>query len=137
MELQNLVFNKLGNSFSALLMYEKRSAQLWDDVKTRYFVISHVCSSEKTPFSVTLKTGTKTFYIHFSSEGFSIEDLSFQLDDKEGFYRMFDEPEYIFKLSMTNSSFMKVENIEGKIKVCIPEHDFFKGLYEFISTVFL
>lgn len=135
MELQNLVFNKLGNSFSALLMYKDRTVQLWDDVKTRFFTISHVCSSDDIPFSIVLKTEKDVFHINFTDEGVNLDNLTFYLDKEEGFYRVFEEPEYIFKLSMVNTSIIKTENIEGKIKVHIPEKDFFKGIYELISFI--
>lgn len=135
MELQNLVFNKLGNSFSALLMYEDRTVQLWDDVKTRYFEIKHICSTDEIPFSTVLKIEEKIYNIIFTNEGFAVKELTFQLDKEEGFYRFFEEPEHIFKLSMANTSILKIENTEGKIKVHIPEKDFFKGIFELLTFV--
>ncbi len=135
MELQNLVFNKLGNSFSALLMYEDRTVQLWDDVRTRYFEIKHVCSTDEIPFSVVLKIEEKNCNISFIKEGFTIKELTFYLDKEEGFYKIFEEPEYIFKLSMANTSVLRIENIEGKLKVYIPEKDFFKGIFELLSFI--
>ena len=135
MELQNLVFNKLGNSFSALLMYEDRTVQLWDDVRTKYFEIKHVCSTDEIPFSVILKTEEKSYNISFTKEGFTIKELTFYLDKEEGFFKIFEEPEYIFKLSMANTSVLRIENIEGKLKVYIPEKDFFKGIFELLSFI--
>ena len=135
MELQNLVFNKLGNSFSALLMYEDRTVQLWDDARTRYFEIKHVCSTDEIPFSVVLKIEEKSYNISFTKEGFAVKELTFQLDKEEGFYKIFEEPEYIFKLSMANTSILKIENVEGKVKVHIPEKDFFKGIFELLTFV--
>ncbi len=135
--LQNLVFNRLGNSFSAMVEYEDRTAQIWDDVKfSGGFIleITGICTEENGIFSVQFSVNRQTFKVFFNSSGFGIEDYSFSVGD-EYFYLETDNPELLFKLSMTDFEYISVEKGNEKLTVKIPEKNFFKALGEFVLTV--
>ncbi len=135
--LQNLVFNRLGNSFSAMVEYEDRTAQIWDDVKfSDGFIleITGICTEENGIFSVQFSVNRQTFKVFFNSSGFGIEDYSFSVGD-EYFYLETDNPELLFKLSMTDFEYISVEKGNEKLTVKIPEKNFFKALGEFVLTV--
>ena len=137
MMLQNLVFNRLGNSFSAMVEYEDRTAQIWDDVKfSGGFIleITGICTEENGIFSVQFSVNRQTFKVFFNSSGFGIEDYSFSVGD-EYFYLETDNPELLFKLSMTDFEYISVEKGNEKLTVKIPEKNFFKALGEFVLTV--
>ncbi len=134
MVLQNLVFNRMGNSFSALLLYKDQSIQLWDDVKTQQFEIKHVCTSEDKPFSVIVEIKGKNFSVEFNDKGFVLKEFFF-LVSSESFFISFSDPEYIFKLSMTQTSFINIKNNQNSIDVFIPQQNFFKGLTEFLHLM--
>ncbi len=135
--LQNLVFNRLGNSFSAMVEYEDRTAQIWDDVKfsgSFLLEITGICTEENGIFSVQFSVNRQTFKVFFNSSGFGIEDYSFSVGD-EYFYLETDNPELLFKLSMTDFEYISVEKGNEKLTVKIPEKNFFKALGEFVLTV--
>ncbi len=134
MVLQNLVFNRLGNSFSALLHYENKVVQLWDNVKNSYFEITHVCTSDEKPFSVSLYIGEKNVDISFHKDGFLLENFDF-LISQEGFILKISLPELIFKLSMIKPAYMQLKVKEDYIEIIIPEKDFFKAISEFYTSI--
>ncbi len=134
MLLQNLVFNRLGNSFSALLYYNTNNIQLWDDVKTDTFEIKDICSSQNS-FTVFLSIKDKIYEIVFDDRGFSLGNKKFFVED-EGFSKEVKDTEEIFKISMANLHYIKTKK-NNDIKIFIPQHNFFKGVAEYINTISL
>ncbi len=135
MIVQNIVFNRLGNSFSAMIEYERETIQIWDDVKfcndVSYEIIS-VCL--ENDFKVYLKVGTKNAEVVFDKTGFSVKNFHF--DVLEGFFiHKTENPEILFKFSLSEFQFIKTAKEGSSLKIFIPEKNFFKGIAEFLSNI--
>ncbi|NPA53708.1 MAG: hypothetical protein GXO21_03460 [Aquificae bacterium] len=135
MKLQNFIFNRLGNSFSALFLYNEYSIQIWDKVKTEKFEILNFCLTEENIFSVFISFQSLKIEIQFTNLGIKVENFSFS-PTIGGFKILLTEPDFIFKLSMISTKYIKIEKKSNEeIEVFIPQNDFFKGLTEFLYIV--
>ncbi len=107
--------------------------QLWDQVKTDLFEIKDVCTGKEKEifFSVEILLKDKCFKIDFKDNGFSVEDIFFSVSG-EGFSTFLENPEFIFKISMFNTRYIKKTGDKRGIKIFIPQQDFFKGVAEFL-----
>jgi hypothetical protein len=149
MSVDNLVFNKLGNSFSVMLSSEGENVQLWDSVilneKYELHSVSTVpfkFNEKNIYFTCILKNKENFhgiyFYNHkkisfFVSKNLNpdslhyIKGIDFEFEHTDDFFTLKnDNAELIFNLSMKNLQFIKLEN--GSIY--IPEQNFLKGVLE-------
>ncbi len=147
MSVENLVFNKLGNSFSVMISSEKENIQLWDSVKINQgielFAISTIpvkYNDKDIYFSCILKNRqifcgiyfykgeNVSFFISENLDGsFSIKKIDFDFEHVNDFFQLKKEnTELIFKLSMKNTQFLKIKNEN----ILIPKENFFKAILE-------
>jgi len=148
-KVDNLVFNRLGNSFSVMISSSNENVQIWDKVKfdsgKELYAVSTIpfsMEAKNVYFSCILKIKTQFYGIYF----YNSENISFftssNIDDKKlflpkkvdyefeyngDFFNLkIENAELIFKLSMSNPNFLKLEN--GN--VFILEENFLKAVSE-------
>ncbi len=147
MSVENLVFNKLGNSFSVMISSEKENIQLWDSVKidqeVELFAISTIpviFEKKEIYFSCILKNKEKFYGIYFYKNDpisffitENLDDLStikkidLEFEHINDFFQLKKEnAELIFKLSMKNLQNLKIQN--GNI--LLPKENFLRGILE-------
>ncbi len=141
MRIDNLVFNKIGNSLSIMLFSDNGSLQLWDETDFLY---------KSIPVSLKglLAKEYLELYIEFSIRDKKLE-ATLRLDDSNGFFKAenylfpvdigdeeiilkINDANLVFKLSF--GSFQKLR-VEGEV-VKINEKDFLKGFTEFVLFLY-
>ncbi len=136
----NLVFNKIGNSISVMVFKEEKGLQIYDetDFKLNSLTFSLI--------GLTVKNFLD-FYFYINSSNKKIDGL-LHLSGKDSFLEfgenrynvIFEDGEIdikitntdlIFKLSLGNFKYISFQNEILKIK----EENMFKGIVEFFSVV--
>ncbi len=149
MGVDNLVFNRLGNSFSALLSSEEENIQVWDRVKFNHndelFAVSTTPFNfldKNVFFSLILKNGNNFHSVYFYGRKsisvliskninfenyFKIKEPFLEAEHRNDFFELKGEQtELLFNLSMKNLNYIKIK--EGKI--LIPKENMLRAILE-------
>ncbi len=130
MRVVNLVFNRIGNSFSAMIEYDKFNIQITDSVMFSVYDTSvevmGISVDVDCPLKIYLNIGGSRTDITFDNDRVYIENLWNFIPSEEGF--LSDNSELLF-LSGTDknlSAYLK----EGKL--FIPQEEFLKSVAKFV-----
>ncbi len=147
MGVENLVFNRLGNSFSVMLSSEKENVQLWDSVKfnkgselfaastipkmfdNKHIYFTCILKKEETFYGIYFyNRNNVSFFINKDLKDFSsIQNFDLEFEYINDYFQLKNEnPELLFKLSMKNLQFLKIQNES----ILIPKENFFKAVLE-------
>ncbi|MDQ7055102.1 MAG: hypothetical protein Q9M89_00780 [Persephonella sp.] len=131
MKVVNLVFNRVGNSFSAILEYPEFNLQITDEVrftvKGTSFEISGVSVDISYPLEVYLNAGNRKVGIFFNNSNVHVGDFWELFPSEEGFISGNSEMVFISGIDEMLSRYLK----DGSL--LIPQEDFFKILSVFIT----
>ncbi len=136
----NLVFNKIGNSLSVMIFCNDKGLQIWDETDfvflSSVFSLKGLCVNDFLEFIFEIVYKDKKY----QSKLFLSEKVSFlQFEDKK--YNVsiedekicidIDEPNILFSLSMKDLKNIYINN--GKVE--INEKNLFKGIVEFFIGI--
>ncbi len=144
MRLDNLVYNRMGNSFSALFsspsfqIMEKVNAQI--EVENRiynYQIAGISCIEEQDNiFKIHINLNQKDIFLNFKSDGriiLNVDNYSYEMIYEDDYFRFpIDDFNLIVLLSMRNLSYFSFEKDENYFVKIFLENNFIQGIVEFL-----
>ncbi|WP_457641273.1 hypothetical protein [Persephonella sp.] len=144
MKVDNLILNRLGNSFSVMISYPDKVLQLSDEVyfflKDTDVRVTGVCSNEDNLkieielISENKKEKTEIMLNNFLEIHSKKSTAMFYIND-DRFTKEITEPEILFKLGFLKTDYIKIEQNNNSYSLNINHENFLKGITEFIIQV--
>ena len=140
MRVDNLVFNKIGNSLSVMVFHREGGLQLYDETDFVYngYVLDlyGICLKDSLNFYFKVIKDAEliqcSLNLNENNSSFSINNNKFDIHIKDEFLEIIlNDPNLSFKSSFYN---FKILKSKGEI-LEVPEKNFLKGFVEFINFV--
>ena len=136
----NLVFNKIGNSISVMIFSEENGLQIWDKtdfvVLSAVFSLKGVCVKDFIEFIFEIVYNDKSYpsklYLSDKNSYLQLKNKIYKINiEDEKISIEIEEPNILFNLSMKNLNNITVKNNKAEIG----EKNFFHGITEFLIEV--
>ncbi|WP_456403049.1 hypothetical protein [Persephonella sp.] len=128
--IQNLIYNRLGNSFSVIISNEEISVQLIDNIisETDRFYVELVSLSTEENLKLNVAVNNKFFNIQFNSDlSLTVYPYEYKFIYERSFYYFtITDSNTKFKAGFTNFKFITFSDE----KIAVPTEPFLKGIGE-------